>query len=208
MHSQSVSSTLAHNATKYFPFLTSTSQENPIKPYVVKKCIALLLTCASSIHKLKQIHAFSVRHGALLSNPDMGKHLIFTLVSLSAPMSYAHNIFSQIQNPNIFTWNTMVRGYAESENPRPAIELYHQMHLSSIEPDTHTYPFLLKAIAKSMAVREGEKVHSIAVRNGFESLTHLQLAMSFVLSKQIANVLARMEPGKQQKAPTGLGPLG
>lgn len=45
-----------------------------------------------------------------------------------------------------------------------------QMHLSSVEPDTHTYPFLLKAVAKLTAVREGEKVHSISIRNGFESL--------------------------------------
>ncbi|OVA05584.1 Pentatricopeptide repeat [Macleaya cordata] len=89
-------------------------------------------------------------------------------------MSYAHKIFSQIQNPNIFTWNTMIRGYAESENPNPAIQLHHQMHISSIEPDTHTYPFLLKAIAKLMAVREGEMIHCVAIRNGFESLVFVQ----------------------------------
>ena len=44
------------------------------------------------------------------------------------------------------------------------------MHVSSVEPDTHTYPFLLKAVAKLTAVREGEKIYSISIRNGFESL--------------------------------------
>ena len=44
------------------------------------------------------------------------------------------------------------------------------MHVSSVEPDTHTYPFLLKAVAKLTAVREGEKIHSISIRSGFESL--------------------------------------
>lgn len=62
-----------------------------------------------------------------LHNPDMGKHLIFTLVSLSAPMSYAHQIFNQIENPNIFTWNTMIRGYAESADPTPAIDIHYNM---------------------------------------------------------------------------------
>ncbi|KAG6639277.1 hypothetical protein CIPAW_10G087900 [Carya illinoinensis] len=104
----------------------------------------------------------------------MGKHLIFTIVSLSSPMSYAQHIFSKLQGPNIFTRNTMIKGYAESANPRPAVELYYQMHMSSIEPDTHTYPFLLKAVAKLTAVREGEKIHSIAIRNGFESLVFVQ----------------------------------
>lgn len=68
----------------------------------------------------------------------------------------------------------MIRGYAESDNPSPAIELYQQMHVSSIEPDTHTYPFLLKAVAKLMDIRQGERVHSITVRNGFESLVFVQ----------------------------------
>lgn len=71
----------------------------------------------------------------------------------------------------------MIRGFAESENPMPAIELYRQMHVSCVEPDTHTYPFLLKAIAKLMDVREGEKVHCIAIRNGFESLVFVQNAL-------------------------------
>ncbi|XP_057953535.1 pentatricopeptide repeat-containing protein At4g21065 [Malania oleifera] len=173
----SLSSSAAKSTSHFSTFSScvypSTFPDEP-KPYVLKKCIALLLTCASSNFKLKQIHAFSIRRGIPLTDPDMGKHLIFTLVSLSAPMTYAHHIFSQIQNPNIFTWNTMIRGYAESENPRPAVELYRQMHITSVEPDTHTYPFLLKAIAKVMAVREGEKIHSIAMRNGFESLVFVQ----------------------------------
>ncbi|XP_071720462.1 pentatricopeptide repeat-containing protein At4g21065 [Rutidosis leptorrhynchoides] len=143
-------------------------------PSVLKKCIALLHSSATSIHKLKQIHAFSIKHGAHICNPDMGKHLLFTLVSLSAPMSYAHRIFNQIHNPNIFTWNTMIRGYAESQNPKPAIDEHRKMRVFAVEPDTHTYPFLLKAIAKLMDVREGEMVHSVVVKNGFGSLVFVQ----------------------------------
>ncbi|XP_052179908.1 pentatricopeptide repeat-containing protein At4g21065-like [Diospyros lotus] len=148
-------------------------QENP-KPFILKQCIALLLTCASSKYKLRQIHAFSIRHWVPLSSPDMGKHLIFRLVSLSGSMAYAHQIFTQIQSPNIFTWNTMIRGYAESENPSPGLHVYREMRVNSIEPDTHTYPFLLKAVAKILNVREGEKVHSVAVRNGFDSSVFVQ----------------------------------
>ncbi|XP_038719511.1 pentatricopeptide repeat-containing protein At4g21065 [Tripterygium wilfordii] len=142
--------------------------------YIVKKCIFLVQTCASTKSKLRQIHAFSIRSGVPISDPDMGKHLIYSLVSLSAPMSYADKIFSQTQNPNIFTWNTMIRGYAESENPRPAVDLYRKIHVESIEPDSHTYPFLLKVTAKLADVRLGENVHGITIRNGFDSLLFVQ----------------------------------
>ncbi|WJX22568.1 Pentatricopeptide repeat-containing protein [Trifolium repens] len=86
-------------------------------------------------------------------------------------MSYANNVFTLLHNPNVFTWNTMIRGYAESDNSSvPALSLYRKMLVSCVEPDTHTYPFLLKAISKSLNVREGEMIHSVTIRNGFESL--------------------------------------
>ncbi|GAB2279855.1 hypothetical protein Dimus_014493 [Dionaea muscipula] len=147
------------------------------KPLILKKCIALLQACASSKYKLKQIHAFSIKHGIPLACSDMGKHLIFFSVSLSESMHYALNIFSQIKVPNIFTWNTMIRGYAESDDPRPAVELYTQMQINNIEPDTHTYPFLMKAVAKLLDVAVGEKIHCMAIKNGFESLVFFRNAV-------------------------------
>ncbi|KAF9588979.1 hypothetical protein IFM89_017658 [Coptis chinensis] len=68
----------------------------------------------------------------------------------------------------------MIRGYAESENPFPALGLYAEMHGLGIESDTHTYPFLLKACAKLMAVKEGEMVHGVVVRNGYEELVFVK----------------------------------
>ncbi|KAM5587562.1 pentatricopeptide repeat-containing protein [Rosa sericea] len=170
-----ISTALTHH-NPVSSFCSPTRPQNPL-PFILQKCIALLQSCASSNSKLKQIHAFSLRHGVPPSNPDMGKHLIFTAVSLSSPMSYAHQVFSQIQWPNVFTWNTMIRGYAESQNPMPVIQLYHQMRDNSVEPDTHTYPFLLKAVAKLLNVREGEKIHSVALRNGLESLVFVKNAL-------------------------------
>ncbi|XP_030480252.1 pentatricopeptide repeat-containing protein At4g21065 [Cannabis sativa] len=160
------------------PTFDGSSPHNPanLNPYIpITQCISLLQLCASSNLKLMQIHAFSVRHGVLFSDPDLGKHLVFAIVSVSAPMSYAHNVFSRIDSPNIFTWNTMIRGYGESENPRPAIELYRHMRVfSCVKPDTHSYPFLLKAAAKLAVVWEGEMIHSLVLRNGFESLIFVQ----------------------------------
>ncbi|TYH37576.1 hypothetical protein ES332_D12G050700v1 [Gossypium tomentosum] len=154
--------------TSCFYSTTPPTSSSPHKPesLLVKKCIFLLQNCGSSKLKLRQIHAFSIRNGVPLNDPDIGKHLIYSLVSLSAPMSYPHNIFSCIRSSNVFTWNTMIRGYAESESPEPALQLYRQMRASCIQPDTHTYPFLLKAVAKLADVRIGEIVHSTVIRNG------------------------------------------
>ncbi|CAN0916888.1 Pentatricopeptide repeat-containing protein At4g21065 [Linum grandiflorum] len=149
-----------------------TLQDSPTK--IVHHCIALLETYASTHLNLKQIHAFSIRYGVPLSESHLGKHLIYTGVNLSIPMSYPHRIFSQLKTPNTFTWNAMIRGYAESQTPKPAIELYSSMHANSVEPDNYTLPFALKGVAKAVSIRAGEGIHSIAVRNGFESLVFVQ----------------------------------
>ncbi|CAA0829256.1 Pentatricopeptide repeat-containing protein [Striga hermonthica] len=92
-------------------------------------------------------------------------------------MPYAHKVFDQIPDPNIFTWDTMIRGYAESDNPARAIHVYTQLRASSARPDTHTYPFLLKAVAKLTVLREGERVHCAALKDGFSSLRFVQNAL-------------------------------
>ncbi|MCL7030234.1 hypothetical protein MKW94_013097 [Papaver nudicaule] len=159
-----------------------------LQPDILRKCVALLQSFSSSAPKLKQIHGFSIRNGVPLNNPELAKHLIFSYVSLSLPMSHSHKVFSQLQHPSIFSWNTMIRGYAESQNPTPAVRIYKQMHVSPyVYPDSHTYPFLIKAIAKMMDVKEGEMIHSVTVRNGFDScvfvqntLVHMYAACGFV----------------------------
>lgn len=85
-------------------------------------------------------------------------------------MKYANNVFKNLQNPNVFTWNTMIRGYAESDDTRLAIDVFRTMRGFVVEPDTHTYPFVLKAVGKLMDVREGKMVHCDVVKIGFENL--------------------------------------
>ncbi|CAE6185375.1 unnamed protein product [Arabidopsis arenosa] len=146
---------------------------------MVDKCINLLQTYGvSSLTRLRKIHAFSIRHGVSISDAELGKHLIFYLVSLPSPppMSYAHKVFSKIDKPiNVFIWNTLIRGYAEIGNSVSAVSLYREMRVSGlVEPDTHTYPFLLKAVTKMADVRLGETIHSVVIKSGFGSLIYVQ----------------------------------
>ncbi|GAU35898.1 hypothetical protein TSUD_383900 [Trifolium subterraneum] len=113
-------------------------------------------------------------------------------------MSYANNVFTLLHNPNVFTWNTMIRGYAESDNnSTPALSLYRKMLVSCVQPDTHTYPFLLKAISKSLNVREGEMIHS-DVYALLEKITELLKLEGYVPHTE--NVLADIEEEEKEQA--------
>ncbi|CAN6455819.1 unnamed protein product [Victoria cruziana] len=151
---------------------------------IINKCLALLQGCCSTTNKgrLKPIHAFALRHGIHPNNPDFGKHFIFSLVSLSLPMTYTSLVFRQLECPNVFTWNTMIRGHAEGETPELAIEIHRKMLRSEVKPDTHTYPFLLKGCARMLDVGAGETVHGQSLKNGWEALVVVQNTLVYMYS--------------------------
>ncbi|GAB2242879.1 hypothetical protein Droror1_Dr00019654 [Drosera rotundifolia] len=148
-------------------------------PSIIKHCIALLQSRAKSPQTLKQIHAFSIKNHISISNLHLGKHLIFFYVALSLPMNYARNLFDEMRDRsntpntlNVFVWNTMIKGYAESEAPREGVVLYGEMvrRGGAAEADLYTYTYVLKAAAKGMDGRVGECVHCVTVRDGFDGL--------------------------------------
>ncbi|KAK1308411.1 Pentatricopeptide repeat-containing protein [Acorus calamus] len=130
--------------------------------------IALLRRQSNSLSNLKQIHAHSIRLSIPTSDSRLAKHLLFTLLSLpNPPIRYAHSLFSQLNRPDSFTWNTLIRAHSDSSSdPSPALRFHARMRRSSARADTHTYPFVLKACARLRALRHGEAVHAASLRDG------------------------------------------
>ncbi|KAF5203925.1 Pentatricopeptide repeat-containing protein [Thalictrum thalictroides] len=109
------------------------------------------------------------------SNRAALRELIFTsAMVIVRSIDYAHKVFEQITEPDLFMWNTMIRGSAQSYNPLKAVLLYTQMDIKSVRPDCYTFPFLLKACSKLGWVRMGCEVHGKVVKFGYESDTFVR----------------------------------
>nr|XP_043627350.1 pentatricopeptide repeat-containing protein At4g21065-like [Erigeron canadensis] len=63
------------------------------------------------------------------------------------------------------------------------------MRVLGVQPDNHTYPFVLKAVAKMIDVREGEMVHEVVVKNGFGELVFVKngLVHMYAVCGQVEN---------------------
>ncbi|KAL6880554.1 hypothetical protein ACP4OV_012119 [Aristida adscensionis] len=157
----------------------------PLTHPALRHCVALLrLRLASpSLAAAKQVHARALRAGVPPSHPLLAKHLLFHLASLRGspppPLRYAVAVLSRLlPDPDPFSLNTVLRIAASSHRPRLALAL-HRRRLAP--PDTHTYPPLLQACARLLALREGERIHAEAAKNGLlaalvyvkNSLVHL-----------------------------------
>ncbi|XP_039144246.1 LOW QUALITY PROTEIN: pentatricopeptide repeat-containing protein At2g29760, chloroplastic-like [Dioscorea cayenensis subsp. rotundata] len=120
--------------------------------------------------RIKQIHAPMLRL-SLFSDFHSATRLL-TAYSLSPHpnLVYARRVFDQIPQPNLYSWNTLIRAYASSSDPLVALLLLSQMlHCSCFTPDKFTFPFAIKAAAGLSALKVGSALHAMAVKSPFHS---------------------------------------
>ncbi|KAK2654941.1 hypothetical protein Ddye_007993 [Dipteronia dyeriana] len=80
----------------------------------------------------------------------------FALLGSEDSLIYSRNLFSQIDIPNVFIWNTMMRGYSRSNSPHEALILYMSMLSKGIEsPNNFTYPFVLNSCVRLSSLKRG-----------------------------------------------------
>ncbi|KAK9277750.1 hypothetical protein L1049_007297 [Liquidambar formosana] len=146
--------------------------------------LLLCLNECKSISQLKQIHAQTLRTTSI-QNPDTfflySRILHFSSLS---DIDYAFRLFDQIQDPNSFMWNTLIRTCARStESKEQAILLYNRMlKEGSVMPDKHTFPFVLKACAYLFALSDGEQAHAQILKSGFGSDVYINNSLIHLYS--------------------------
>ncbi|XP_038879620.1 pentatricopeptide repeat-containing protein At1g74630-like isoform X2 [Benincasa hispida] len=141
-------------------------------------CLALFRKCRS-LRIVKQIHAFTFKIG-LNSDPLVaGKLLLHCAVTLPDSIHYARRVFLDIRNPDVFMYNTLIRGLSDSETPSSALQLFVEMRRKSMAlPDSFSFAFLLKAAACCRALTNGLQLHCQAIGYGLD--THLFVGTTLI----------------------------
>ncbi|KAF7845253.1 putative pentatricopeptide repeat-containing protein [Senna tora] len=125
-----------------------------------------LSQCFNSLKHLKHVHARILR---LRLNQD--NYLLNMILRSSLDfgnIQYTKLVFQQVHQPNIYLWNTVIRGMVSNECFFDAIELYGSMRKAGIIPDNFTFPFVLKACARLSDFHLGVKLHSLVVKTGLD----------------------------------------
>ena len=132
--------------------------------------------CKTTRH-LKQIHAHFIKTGQIHHPLAAAELLKFLTLSTQREIKYARKFFSQIHHPNCFSWNTIIRALADSDDD----DLFHVNSLEAllyfshmltdglVEPNKFTFPCVLKACAKLARIEEGKQLHGFVVKLGLVS---------------------------------------
>ncbi|KAJ6755616.1 PENTATRICOPEPTIDE REPEAT-CONTAINING PROTEIN-RELATED [Salix purpurea] len=135
----------------------------------------------SSLKHLKHIHAALLRLGL-----DEDTYLLNQVLRFSfnfGNTSYSYRLLYQTKEPNIFLFNTMIRGLVLNYCFQESIEVYHSMRKEGLSPDSFTFPFVLKACARVLDSELGLKMHSLVVKAGCEADVFVNISLVNLYAK-------------------------
>ncbi|XP_050237804.1 pentatricopeptide repeat-containing protein At1g26900, mitochondrial [Mercurialis annua] len=125
--------------------------------------ISLLGSCKSS-SDTTQIHSFMIKTGI-----DRDPFAVSKLLAASSlqDLNYAASIFKHIQTPNLFMFNTLLRGHSIGSDPKQTLGVFKKLRAQGIDLDQFSFIATLKACTRALAVSAGEGVHGLVVTSGY-----------------------------------------
>jgi pentatricopeptide repeat protein len=138
-------------------------------PYQHQHLIPQIKNC-KTIQELKQLHAIFIKTNKV-HDPTVSTELLkLTATSDFRDPIYALSLFDQMSQPNCFAWNTVIRAFSDSSssNANNALLIFCQMMYDGVvEPNSFTFPSVLKACSVVAGLEEGKQVHGLVVKFGF-----------------------------------------
>nr|GMD10717.1 pentatricopeptide repeat-containing protein At1g09190 [Ipomoea batatas] len=141
----------------------------------VERRILSLLHGQSTRTHLTQIHAHILRH--LLHNSNQVLTHFVSVCGSQNKMDYANIIFQHFPYPNIFLFNSMIKGFSLCGPFLNSIALFSGMKNRGIWADEYTLAPLLKASSNLPDLRLGQAVHKEAIVLGFHRFTSIGIGI-------------------------------
>ncbi|XP_060207536.1 pentatricopeptide repeat-containing protein At3g29230-like [Lycium barbarum] len=130
--------------------------------------LRILDSCTPNLSQFNQIHAQLVVLG-IFQHPLAAGRVIKKLCSLEPTFGHALKIFENLENPDAFICNLIMKRFVSFDEPEKALLFYFdKMVKNGIFTNHYTFPILVKACADLGMVNEGKKIHAHVVKCGFE----------------------------------------
>ncbi|XP_026391478.1 pentatricopeptide repeat-containing protein At1g34160-like [Papaver somniferum] len=125
------------------------------------------LTCSFSLQacsrflgvfEAKQIHSHIVRFGFTADD-----RLVTTLLDVYAKsndLNSARKLFDEMPSRDRASWNALIAGLAQGDQPKEALDLFKGMKIEGLKPDEVTVLGVISACSQLGSLLEGETVHS------------------------------------------------
>lgn len=131
---------------------------------------------------LFQIHARIFR---LLKHQD---NLIATRLIGHYPPSVGLRVFNQLQRPNIFPCNAIIRVLAEENCSFHAFSIFKSLKQLSLSPNDFTFSFLFKAFLRSSHAPNLKQAHTQVLKRGYMGVSFISNALLGVYARGLKDM--------------------
>ncbi|XP_042505303.1 pentatricopeptide repeat-containing protein At2g13600-like [Macadamia integrifolia] len=84
---------------------------------------------------------------------------------------------------NTVTWNSMISGYVQSDQPEKGLKLYMTMHRLSVERNRSTFSTLFHACSCLGSLKQGKLLHAHVIKTPFESNVYVGTSLLDMYAK-------------------------
>eukprot|EP01018_Ginkgo_biloba_P012288 Gb_00683 [translate_table: standard] len=119
---------------------------------------SVLGACASltALGHGKQIHTYIIRSG-FQSDVSVASALVDVYCKCGS-LGDARQVFDNILERNMVSWNSMIGGYAQNEHGEDALKLFCDMQWAGMMPNQVTFTSVLRACASLTVLEQGKQV--------------------------------------------------
>ncbi|KAL7205559.1 hypothetical protein ACSBR2_018488 [Camellia fascicularis] len=135
---------------------------------------AILPACADTVIVAhgEQMHSLICKHGF-----EFDMFVATALVDMYAKccnMSSAENVFDEMPERNLVSWNSMVVGFLQNKLYDKAVGLFKKIIREALSPDQVTFSSALSACANMGIADNGKQVHGVVVKHGLINLAYVK----------------------------------
>ncbi|XP_062009281.1 pentatricopeptide repeat-containing protein At1g08070, chloroplastic-like [Rosa rugosa] len=142
-----------------------------------------LLQSCKTLQEATQLHALALKIGAF-TNPLIASRLFSLYADPKINhLTYARSVFTQIQDPNLVSWNVLIKSHVTNQRSHDAVVLFRELVLHRHAPDNFTLPCVIKGCARLNAVEEGKQIHGLGLKIGLGLDKFVQSSLVSMYSK-------------------------
>ncbi|KAJ0977683.1 hypothetical protein J5N97_013157 [Dioscorea zingiberensis] len=135
---------------------------------LIKKARAELISILDSTSTVLHLHQLLARAitTGLWHDPFVAARLVASCAS-SSDLGLTQLAFDSSPNPTAFSFNSIIRAHSSGPSPSLSLILFHRMLRRGLHPDRFSFPFLLRAAARTgIDLNLAHALHALALRHG------------------------------------------
>ncbi|KAK4265582.1 hypothetical protein QN277_026613 [Acacia crassicarpa] len=150
--------------------------DNFTYPFVLKACGR-----CSLVRQGGMVHCLTLKT-SFDSDRYIGNTLLKMYVDCGST-EIARQVFDEMPVRDVVSWSSMIASYIACNSPSAAINVYQEMWLSNVKPNSVTLVILLSACTHLLNISAGKSIHSYIMRNHIELDVALGTALFEMYSK-------------------------